>query len=80
MAAGGGGPGVVTLTPQFKWVFIVVVVLTIAAAVGDVIVSFRLAGVQGTMPVALEDLANKLGSAWQLGFGAIVGLLGGKTL
>jgi hypothetical protein len=63
-----------SLTPLFKLVFITVLALTVVAFIASVVLSF----------VDSEDRASEVVqaalTAWQMGFGAIVGLLGGKAL
>jgi len=75
-AKGNGNAAVVTLTPTFKLVFTSVLGLTVLCLCLAVYVS--LFGGQGNK--AVDALNDKLLSVFTLGCGAIIGLLGGRTL
>jgi hypothetical protein len=72
-----GGPPIpqVRFTPVFRLVFFSVLALTVLS----LLVSVYLAGVSEP-----TEQANRLfvtcTTSWQMGFGAIVGLIGGKAL
>ena len=60
------------LTPRFKLVFICVFALTVACLLLSVFLAY------GSDPP--ERVINELLGAFKMGFGALVGLLGGKAL
>jgi hypothetical protein len=65
----------VTLSPVFKLVFLSVLGITgLSMVVGCSLVGL---GIQTQEGKALFDLCV---TTWKLGFGAIIGLLGGKTI
>jgi hypothetical protein len=68
------GAGVVTLTPAFKLVFLSVLGITLVCLVLAVFISLQ------TQNEAIKALNDKLLSVFTLGCGAIIGLLGGRTL
>lgn len=71
-----GNAAVVTLTPTFKLVFLSVLGLTLICLLLAVYLSLN--ATQGNK--AAEALNEKLLSVFTLGCGAIIGLLGGRTL
>lgn len=81
MANGGGPPpsvpnpaASVTITPVFKLVFLSVLLLTLLCLGISVYISL-----QGVTQAA-QNLNEKLLAVFNLGCGAIIGLLGGKSL
>jgi hypothetical protein len=69
--------GLAPVGNNFKLVFLSVMVLTILFAIGAIWVSVAN---KGDKPdEGLKNLAEKLFSLTTLGFGAMVGLLGGKS-
>jgi hypothetical protein len=67
-----------TLPPAFKWVFVTVTSITILCLVGFIVLAFRYPEVDQAS--RLNSVFETLQSTFTLGFGAIVGLLGGKAL
>ena len=65
----------IPLTPAFKLIFISVLCLTVLSLVG----AFVLVLLPHQTP-GIERLANACSTTWQMGFGAIVGLIGGRAL
>ena len=65
----------VALDPAFKIVLLIVTLLTGMAFLVMVILAFT-----GTPNAASKDLFGVCSDAFKVGFGAIVGLLGGKAL
>ena len=63
-----------TLTPTFKLVFLSVVGITVLAMV---LSCYLLSGPKSEERTALM---NAFLTTWKLGFGAIIGLLGGKAM
>jgi hypothetical protein len=68
----------ISLTPQFKLVFLSIVSLTVLAMVLSCSMIFS--GVKLVPGGAPEGLLQALVSTWKLGFGAMIGLVGGKAL
>ena len=68
-----------TLTPPFKAVFLAVFSLTVLSLVGYVTLAV-IAGVNSIDSSAVNGAIETLKTAFISGFGAIVGLLGGKAL
>jgi hypothetical protein len=68
---------VITLSPAFKLVFLTIVGITVLT----MIVSCYLVSLGPTNPPDPERsaLLQAFATTWKLGFGAIVGLLGGKA-
>jgi hypothetical protein len=66
--------GVQRVAPLFKMVFLSVLALTVLFFF--VQVAFVIAGTDGSSAQSLE---NACATAWQLGFGGLVGLIGGKA-
>jgi hypothetical protein len=64
----------ITLTPAFKLIFICVTALTIIFLAMSVTLICAVDQTDGK-----KSLTEKCSSAWQMGFGAIVGLIGGKA-
>jgi hypothetical protein len=65
----------VPLDPGFKLVLLIVTVLTATAFLGMVVLA-----ITGATNAASKDLFGVCSDAFKIGFGAIVGLLGGKAL
>lgn len=65
---------IVTLTPTFKLVFLSVLSITLLCLVLAVFLALR------EQNEATKNLNEKLLSVFTLGCGAIIGLLGGRTL
>lgn len=76
----GGGPppntSMVTLTPTFKLVFLSVLGITFACLAVALYLSLHDDGTHKSM----QALNDKVLTVFNLGCGAIIGLLGGKTL
>lgn len=68
-----------TLTPRFKAVFLAVFTITVLSLVGYVILAV-IVGVNSIDSPAVNGAIETLKTAFISGFGAIVGLLGGKAL
>ena len=65
-----------SITPLFKLVFLSVLGLSILCLVANVVLA-----VQIERPSAqVRDVLSTLSTAWKTGFGAIVGLIGGKAV
>jgi len=78
-AGNAGNAPALTLSPLFKMVFISVLGLTILCLLLSVYISIHLdSGAKNVE--AMKSLNEKLLSVFTLGCGAIIGLLGGKTL
>ena len=71
----GEGGGKITVSTNFKWTFLAVLGLTLLMLFGQVVYSFF-----SPLNPNQQELFSALGWGWKAGFGAIVGLLGGKTL
>lgn len=67
-----------SLTPAFKAVFITVTIITVLCLIGFVALAIIYPNDDPTS--RLTSVFETLRSAFTLGFGAIVGLLGGKAL
>lgn len=67
--------GPIAVTPTFKLVFLSVLAITALAGVAQIIMAF----VWEKPTVAQQEVFEAMGSAWKTGFGAVVGLLGGKA-
>jgi len=60
----------------FMWVLLIVTILTVMAGIAYVVMA-----VYWTIPTAMQQTAfDRVGNIFTLGFGALVGLLGGKTI
>lgn len=59
---------------SFKWVFLAVVVLTILSLLVSIILAMF-----GTGSSLQTSLFETCTTTWKMGFGAIVGLIGGKA-
>lgn len=69
-------PGPIEVSKLYKWAFIATLVLTVIFFLTSVMVAN-----QGeTLSVQQEDLFKNCTTAWQMGFGAIIGLIGGKAI
>jgi hypothetical protein len=69
-------PQAAVLTPAFKLVFISVLVLTVLSIVVSVILALIHPGNEKAGQQVLEASLT----TWKLGFGGLVGLIGGKAL
>ena len=65
------------VSPRFKWAYLGVLGLTLASLVTNI--ALILAFGQDLPPYA-EALLETCSTTWKMGFGAFVGLLGGKNL
>jgi hypothetical protein len=65
----------VNLTPAFKLVFITVVCLSILSLVASIALVLY-----GPRTEDAKRLIETCSTTWKLGFGAVVGLIGGKAL
>jgi len=76
-ASPGLGPPAATLslTPAFKLIFFSVLGLTVLSLVASFVLVIREQQTEET-----KRLAETCSTTWKLGFGAIVGLIGGKAL
>ena len=68
----------ITLTTQFKIVFGSVVLLTMLAMILSCSMIFS--GVQMTPGSESAGLLQALITSWKLGFGAMIGMMGGKAM
>jgi len=67
-------PNAIVISRHFKLVFISVLAITTLAGLAQII----MAGIWGTPTGLQQEVFSAMGFAWKVGFGAIVGLLGGK--
>jgi hypothetical protein len=65
----------IVVTSQFKLVFLGVLVLTVVAGLVSVIMSMSIASLTQPEQTTLEMMQ----STWKMGFGAFLGLIGGKA-
>lgn len=64
-------------TSHFNVILIIVVGFTATAFIADIV----MASFYSAAPTAMQQSAfDGMGHVWKMGFGAIVGLLGGKTV
>ena len=69
-------PGAIVLSPAFKLVFLSVLAITVLSGVAQIVMASL-----WNSPTGLQlDVFSAMGFAWKTGFGAIVGLLGGKAI
>ena len=70
------GTQVQSISPTFKLVFFSILILTIASGIGAILIAFL-----GETPATpnQQTVFDTLNTAWKMGFGAIIGLVGGKT-
>lgn len=76
-SSGGGQGNPLQVNTNFKLVFICVMILTILFAAGSIVVAFQNRG--ANPDESLKELGKGLMSLATLGFGAMVGLLGGRA-
>jgi len=69
-------PGAIVVSPHFKLVFLVVAGFTLLFVIADVL--FALASDQ--LSANQQTMFDGMNFAWKAGFGAILGLLGGKAI
>ena len=62
-------------TPMFRWIFSAVLGLTILSLAVSIALSLQ----PGPMSPQQASLFEACSTTWKLGFGAIVGLLGGRA-
>jgi hypothetical protein len=65
----------IIVSPTFKLIFLTVVVLTVASAIVATAIAFATNNSQPNQQAVFDSM----NTAWQLGLGAIFGLLGGKA-
>lgn len=65
-----------TLDPRFKFVFIIVVFLTIGMLVANGVLVFTFSDLTKNQ----ETLIDNLSRGWQMGIAAVLGLIGGKKI
>jgi hypothetical protein len=68
---------VITLSPAFKVILLCVMALTILFLGSNFYLAVAFAH---PTPEDIRNLGEKCATAWQMGFGAIVGLIGGKAV
>jgi hypothetical protein len=68
-------PGAIILSPRFKLIFFAVLILTILAGIAEI----AMAAAWPTPTDQQHQVFLAMDFAWKAGFGAIVGLLGGKA-
>lgn len=67
----------ISLSPKYKFILILVTSLTVGAAIAAAV----MAQFWGDHPDAMQQqVFDAMGTAWKMGFGALVGLLGGKQI
>lgn len=64
------------LTPAFKLVFLSVIALTVLSLVGCFVLVLSL---KEPLSDGVKGLIETCSTTWKLGFGAVVGLIGGKV-
>ena len=69
-------PGAVRVPQVFKWAFLATLLLTIIFFATTVVI----ANSEQPLSSQQEDLFQSCTTGWQMGFGAIIGLIGGKAL
>lgn len=65
---------VTPVSPQFKLIFFSVMALTVASGVACVVLASQSKGDES------KQLVETFSTTWKIGFGAIVGLIGGKSV
>ncbi len=68
-------PSAIVVPSRFKWAFISVLAITVFAGVAEII----MASIWGTPTGLQQQSFLAMDFAWKAGFGALVGLLGGKV-
>jgi len=68
-------PGAIVVPSKFKWVLIIVSAITIFAGVAEIV----MASMWGTPTGLQQEVFSAMDFVWKAGFGALVGLLGGKA-
>ena len=71
-------PVAVQLTPAFKLIFLTVVALTLLSFAGTFVVLFATHG-DATISEPAKQTLDTCSTTYKLGFGAIIGLIGGKV-
>ena len=71
-----GFAGAIVLSPTFKLIFVAVFAITVLSGVAQIVMAALWDAPTGLQ----QDVFSAMGFAWKAGFGAIVGLLGGKNL
>jgi hypothetical protein len=66
---------VLVVTPTYKIALVAVIAITSFSGLAEIALAFA-----WTVPTTMQQSAfDAMGSAWKLGFGALIGLIGGKT-
>ncbi len=68
-------PGTVEMSPAFKLIFFSVLGLTILSLAACIALA-----ISARQTDAIKNLIETTSTTWKMGFGAIIGLLGGKAL
>jgi hypothetical protein len=69
-------PGAIVVPPIFKLVFVAVLAITALSGIAQIVMASL-----WEKPTNLQqEVFSAMGFAWKVGFGAIVGLLGGKVI
>ena len=65
------------MSPRFKWVYLGVLSLTVLSLLTNI---FLILSFGNDLPAAAQATVDGCSTTWKMGFGAFVGLLGGKNL
>jgi hypothetical protein len=65
----------IAVTDNFRLIFLTTTLITAACGIGSIALAFR-----GADTPATKDVLNVMLTVFQIGFGAIVGLLSGKSM
>jgi len=68
-------PPIITLSPQFKLIFLSVLSLTLLSLIASVVLVLFAKDSD-----EVKRLVETCSTTWKLGFGAMIGLIGGKTI